>query len=299
MSNEFICVAIDGTNSRGVDYSGGASSEMQICFENKSNVRSFFDKLNIPENCKLFLHGPGIRKDRKDGMDKSETYDAVTGSTCENIANEAMSWIRKALSDKPNAKIILVGHSRGGHIATELAIRLSTMSDLGASNSTALNLLSPFPLNTLNLARATITLASSALTRNDPHQAKQKTATSREVFFLGLYDAVDMTTALGDTTIIPSNVKWVYHAMRSKEVGSRSSWGYTAIKTKKNDPDRHFFQEFGGTHGSMGGAFATSCAKGILGPCDVAVTADQNRLAGKSAHQFVMDGAKKAGLPGF
>ena len=299
MSDEFICVAIDGTNSRGVDYSGGASSELLMCFENKSNVRLFFDKLNIPNTDKLFLHGPGIKKDRKDGMDNSETYDAITGSTCENIANEAMSWLRKALSEKPNAKIILVGHSRGGHIATEVAIRLSNMSEVGATRASALNLLAPFPVNSLSIARTTISLVSSALSPNDPYSSNEKTANSREVHFLGLYDAVDMTTALGDTSVIPSNVTWVYHAMRSKEIGSRASWGYTATKTKKNDPDRHFFQEFGGTHGSMGGAFPTSCAKGILGPCDIAITSDQNRLAGKSAHQFVMDGAKKAGLPGF
>jgi pimeloyl-ACP methyl ester carboxylesterase len=253
MSNEYICVAIDGTNSRGVDYSGGASSDLKLCFENKSNVRSFYEKVNIPANCKLFLHGPGIQTDRKDGMGTSETYDAVTGSTCKKIANEAMSWIRNMLTEKPTAKVILVGHSRGGHIATELAIRLSTMSNAAASNSSATKLWAPVNLMTTSIARARLSLSSPALSRNAPHQANEKKPTSRAVFFLGLYDAVDMTTALGDTTVIPSNVTWVYHAMRSKKVGSRSSWGYTAIKTKQHDPDRHFFQEFDGTHGSMGG----------------------------------------------
>lgn len=296
MSNEFICVAIDGTNSRGVDYSGGASSDLQLCFNNTSHVRSFFEKFDVPSNRKLFLHGPGITVERKDGMSTGEAFDAATGVTCEKIANDAMKWLKTALSIWPDAKVVLVGHSRGGHIATDLAIRLAnttTVQKLDTPN----NLLQSAPIMMMRAAKSTIPI--SPLMVLDYALNRQVNKNAIPVYFLGLYDAVDMTKALGDTSTIPENVEWAYHAMRSEKYGSRSSWG-NAAKPKPKNPKLHFFQEFDGTHGAMGGAFPTECGgSGLYGSCDIQLSAAQNKLAGLAAHKFVMDGAKSAGLPGF
>jgi hypothetical protein len=69
------------------------------------------------------------------------------------------------------------------------------------------------------------------------------------VNFLGLYDAVDMTVVLGDTSVI-RNVNYAYHAMRAPYMDSRSSWGNTGTAIQDG---QYFPVYFATSHGGIGG----------------------------------------------
>jgi hypothetical protein len=98
-------------------------------------------------------------------------------------------------------RIVIVGHSRGGLIATVLAHMLSPVV---------------------------------------------------RVYFVGLYDAVDREPCLDGTTI--DNVKIVFHARRSPDVGSR--WYFSNTATRHNV--EHYEESFFFTsHGGIGGGLVT------------------------------------------
>ncbi len=169
-------------------------------------------------------------------------------------------------------RIVIVGHSRGGLVATLLARMLSPVV---------------------------------------------------KVYFLGLYDAVDRQPNLDGGVV--ENVKYVYHARRSAEVGSRRYFGNTATTYHTEEPPQEKF--FYSSHGGIGGSF-------VPGEYDRGITADVscrpqpstkvmvvegipivmdniNPLTkrfgksidqicvegGRSADAFIRDGARKAGLP--
>ena len=278
---EFLLVAVDGTLSRGFAYSGGDSEERQMCVFHESYTRQFHAKARIASNNKYFDHGPDS---------------AVTGWDSAEIEKNAWRWLAKGLERSPHAKVILVGHSRGGHIVTNLALRLSKVR-LGSFVPV---LRAPGPLS----REETLKVLARPIQR---------------VLFLGLYDAVDMTTSLGDTSTVPENVDWCYHAIRSKKIGSRRDWGNTALNFARKDDKRHLTKEFGGTHGSMGGAIPEACAGNLntyllagqivggffgrklvanaLGSCEIAVTEEENASAGREANEWMLAGARKAGVP--
>ena len=110
--SEFILVAVDGTLSRELAYSGGNDEENLVCVFNESFTKQFYKKAKIQEQCKFFREGPDS---------------AITGWDSTDIEQEAWDWLRKRLSWHPTAKVILIGHSRGGHIVTNLALRLSAV----------------------------------------------------------------------------------------------------------------------------------------------------------------------------
>lgn len=278
----YIVVAIDGTSSREFGYSGGNDEKNKVCVFNESYTRAFHRRVLAPDTQKYFHHGPDSQ---------------ITGSDSTEIEQTAWDWLRRRLEYLPNAKVVLVGHSRGGHIVVNLAIRLSRVR-LGGF---------------VPVIRAAPGPGSESQTFLQPLQPFQP------VHFLGLYDAVDMTYALGDTSVVPSNVVWFYHALRSRKVGSRKAWGNTGTKTARTDPDHYVQREFDATHGSVGGAIPEPCdgsmgteralgfvAGGLLGKaivenasgsCDVSLTAEENAKYGKLAHEFILGGARKAGIP--
>jgi hypothetical protein len=143
-----------------------------------------------------------------------------------------------------------------------------------------------------------------------------------QVYFMGLYDSVDRNQCL-DSTVI-ENVKYVYHAMRSDEMGSRSSFGHSStiagpgvVLTKKS---------FYTSHGGIGGDYVSdpkkatvtgdsSCipqpAQRVYGYEDSQVvdnTPALSKIFGKpinaicedgkrSADAFIRNGAMEKGLP--
>jgi len=67
------------------------------------------------------------------------------------------------------------------------------------------------------------------------------------VFFMGLYDAVDM--ALGTEGDMVTNAEVTYHALRHPALRSRSSWGNTGRDHHARYYERHFMT----SHGGIGG----------------------------------------------
>jgi hypothetical protein len=96
-------------------------------------------------------------------------------------------------------RVVIVGHSRGGLVATVLARMLSPIV---------------------------------------------------KVYFLGLYDAVDRQPCLDGNMV--ENVKYVFHARRNKEVGSR--WYFSNTSTLYRS-DYHEEKYFYSSHGGIGGSF--------------------------------------------
>lgn len=73
-----------------------------------------------------------------------------------------------------------------------------------------------------------------------------------KVYFLGLYDAVDMQPCLDGTVV--ENVHVVYHARRSSDMNSRWYFGNTSLKLQSK-ADIHKEQAFNTSHGGIGGDF--------------------------------------------
>jgi len=116
-------------------------------------------------------------------------------------------------------RIVIVGHSRGGLIATVLAHMLSPLV---------------------------------------------------RVYFMGLYDAVDREPCLDGATI--DNVKIVFHARRSPDVGSRTMFGNTATLHKVEHYEESFFYT---SHGGIGGDFVADPSKvGMFGDDSCAARPD-------------------------
>lgn len=278
----YIVVAIDGTSSREFGYSGGNDDKNQVCVFNESYTREFHRRVTVPDTQKYFNHGPDSQ---------------ITGGDSKEIEQAAWDWLRRRLEYLPNARVVLVGHSRGGHIVINLAIRLSKVRQ-GAF---------------VPQLRAAPGVGGGRTMFLEPLPPMQP------VHFLGLYDAVDMTYALGDTSEVPANVVWFYHALRGTRVGSRKAWGNTGTKTARKDDSHYFQKEFDATHGAVGGAIPEPCAGsmganrvlgflagGLLGKaivenasgsCDVSLTAEENAKYGKLAHEFIIGGARNAGIP--
>lgn len=169
-------------------------------------------------------------------------------------------------------KIVLVGHSRGGLVATMLARMLSPVV---------------------------------------------------RVYFLGLYDSVGREACLDGAVI--ENVKIVFHARRSPDVGSRAMFGNTSTQHKVDHYEERFFYT---SHGGIGGDFVadpkavslfgdSSCTarpdtRIVNGGHGETVTVDNRHPLTKrfgkpieqicaegrdNADAFIRNGAKRYGLP--
>lgn len=121
------------------------------------------------------------------------------------------------------------------------------------------------------------------------------------VYFMGLYDAVDRTMSSDvDAEVVPGNVSTVFHAMRHPGVGSRTSFGNCATRVAAGVEyhSRHFW----GTHGAIGGSpevHGTKQSK-LLGASRtsyVALTPEEEAAAVMQADRFVRNGARGKNLP--
>jgi hypothetical protein len=81
-----------------------------------------------------------------------------------------------------------------------------------------------------------------------------------QVYFMGLYDSVDRNACFDSTTI--ENVKYVYHAMRSDEMGSRGSFGHSSTK-HASDVD-YTSKSFYTSHGGSGGDYNSDPKKASI-----------------------------------
>lgn len=245
----YVLVAVDGTLSA-TEYNTGL---------NRSYVRQFHDR--FAGAGKRFFEGPG---------EGPWNLGGVMGTDVDNIERDAWNYLTGALrrhGDTQATRIVLVGHSRGGHIVKALARRLTRLrvGDLTPAFR------APGSRNT-----------------NPPYQ----------VWFLGLYDAVDMSWNSGDTSSIPENVVYYAHALRSPDLGSRDSWGNTGWANLCSD--RHRTRYFFATHGALGGAPAQSCSADlslISDQCSINLSAADNQIEGRRAHDFILNHARRAGVP--
>lgn len=102
--HESLLVAIDGTDSE------SWRKRSKTTGRTNSHVRNFYeDYVMSAGDSKLYLHGPNAK---------------ITGADCRNIHDKAMSWINERLSKNSSQQVNLVGHSRGGYIAMEVAREL-------------------------------------------------------------------------------------------------------------------------------------------------------------------------------
>ena len=250
----FILVAIDGTASAtgyNTSYTNG-----QGTFVNKSYVRKFHDNATVES--KYFAEGP---------------TSLITGSDTGGIIDAAWSFLTRSLGRTPEAKVVLVGHSRGGHAVAAIAIRLKRhkVGDF-QTRFTAPGWTNP---NSVQL-----------------------------VHFMGLYDAVDRTRVHGgDTSVVPSNVVNFAHAMRSPTLGSRTSFGNTA--TRVNNSNVHLqnysARHFEATHGAIGGSVPHGCSTEtgylINDYCNREISLEDNMGEAEKANQFILGRARSAGVP--
>lgn len=176
-SGKYIICGIDGTASHEWNRNG-----------RESHVSRFVYDANVTGGYKRFLDGPGQSPLGAElGLGTSMIIDSCVHwitkmtkriipdlreiPTTQRFSNLNAS-LRGAFQATVNEKlrIVIVGHSRGGLAAINIANNL------------------PFP-----------------------------------VYFLGLYDAVDMHPTLNCEKIV--NAKFTYHAKRHPFIGSRYSWG--------------------------------------------------------------------------
>jgi hypothetical protein len=228
---------------------------------NRSYTMRLHGRIDIPSADKFYHRGPDAN---------------ATGSEAMQIAEGAWRWLTNGLARDPKAKVILIGHSRGGRLVTELAVRLSRCAP--GSFVTKIGEAQP--------------------EEKEPQWSGGMRLTYQKVHFLGLYDAVDVGLGLGDNTVVPQNVVWLYHARRDPLIGSHSAWGNSATLTEKSDPEHYHDRTFLGTHGALGG----TAPGGFVGPGAwnsgaIDMTAEDNLAAGDAAHEFIVRGAWKAGIP--
>lgn len=238
----YVLIAVDGTLSRTAYNVGG----------NRSHVRRFHD--GFGGSHKHFFEGP----------------DSVLGFDVDEIAERAWRALVQSLAeagDSVATRVVLVGHSRGGHIVAALARRL----------------------HGLRVGSLRPAFRAPGTPSREPTYG---------VHFLGLYDAVDMTDEGGVTDVIPPNVQYYAHALRSPELASRRSWGNTGWT--RICSAHHMTRFFHATHGAIGGAPAEACSDEwaiVSDRCAVPITAESNRREGLRAHEFIVGHARLAGVP--
>jgi hypothetical protein len=209
----------------------------------------------------------GTANDRKRYFDGPDTL----GFNVDDISSAVLEWTLSALRriaptpqqapggyacivPRSDLKICIVGHSRGGLIAIEVARELSRHG---------------YP-----------------------------------VFFMGLYDAVDM--AMFHEGDMVTNAEVTYHALRHPALRSRSSWGNTGRDHHARYYERHFMTSHGGIGGDPvleeDGAFSDySCDTTTLrAKIMAALGTDLGELCqtqSSEADRWIRRGAVSVGLP--
>lgn len=237
-------------------------------FSNRSYCRQFHDDAMVQRGNKKFMEGGN-----------------TAGLWVMDHVSEATSYLAQELGQRPSARICLVGHSRGGMVAILIAKWLQEQS-LG--------------VDFLGLY--------DAVDRAPNTQAAAKYAfiggltSGGALAFLG--GAIGITMSEGmDADVIPSNVRKVRHAIRSKEVGSRWWFGNCGTEWENSDGST-WMQEFRTSHGAIGG----SVPHGLVGQwygffaSDTGwsgqdLTETENTMGGEQADAWIREGAREAGVP--
>lgn len=132
---DWILAAIDGT-----------LSETYQTATNQSSVLRFYNDFRSSDRMKLYREGPGVSGGDvrlpvtpvipaslglRVATELACSVQAVRDVACRGvgeIAESSYRWLRRVIEGNPEAKICIVGHSRGGTIATQLAIRLDQLN---------------------------------------------------------------------------------------------------------------------------------------------------------------------------
>lgn len=306
MNYKYIVVGIDGTGSRSWMAKDGSNSNtfkfirdvhygtMEIdrrWYHGPSNVVTGSDSEPVLQNALDFIYHrlatlfPVLSAKKIKPMDMYDVNSCMQNQELQqqNSMDSFFNYqpVRTPLTVNPamlrnqpltinDVRIVLIGHSRGGLVVTNIARMLSPLV---------------------------------------------------QVYFMGLYDSVDREGCLDAMKV--ENVKYVAHARRNPEVGSRSYFGNTSLKYigVEHAEERFFYT----SHGGIGGSFVTnknevgtfgdsSCLANITyrtedGQTFDAVnnpalvkklgkTMDKICATGSSdADQFIRDQAKKYGIP--
>lgn len=238
MDNKYIIVGVDGTGSTSWMKKDGSNSHT---YKFVQDVR--YGSIGTD---KLFLHGPSNKITGSDSepitqkaidfiynrlgvlfpdimakrIKPLEMYD-VNSCMQQQERNNQSRYVfishparlpqrvsQQMLSHQPlsvnDVRIVLIGHSRGGLVVTNVARMLSPLI---------------------------------------------------RVYFMGLYDSVDREGCLDGMNV--ENVKYVAHARRNPEVGSRWSFGNTSLNYIGVDNANEAEMKFYTSHGGIGGDFVS------------------------------------------
>ncbi len=236
-------------------------------YSNKSFVRRFHDDVQIGDGNKKFLEGGD-----------------ASGLWVLDTVKSAVSFLSSALRRRPNARIALVGHSRGAMVSVLLAAWLrgegKTVDFMGLYDAVD---------RTPNLQAAARGGALGGAA-SGPHGAALGVA-------IGLVSKEGMNASL-----IPGNVRRVRHAVRDRTTGSRWWFGNTAMRWEGHSA-AEFIEYFRATHGAMGGAIPHGCNGQWYGfvvedSCWAGrgLGKDENTREGERANRWVREGARSAGI---
>jgi len=188
-----LLAAVDGTGSwtwRRFDRKSGRWN---------SHVRNFY----------MDYIGPGP-KQYWDGPAK-----ATTGSDSPDIHKDVIKWICGVLKNNPSEPINIIGHSRGGYIAMQIAKELKEKGCACISGGVS----GPVRVN-----------------------------------FMGLYDPVDMVVGYGDGQEVTSNVDYAANALGDPQVNSRPYFNTSDGGAEDASQMKSYDEKtFDATHGGMGG----------------------------------------------
>lgn len=154
----------------------------------------------------------------------------------------------QAMYDTGSTDFVLVGHSRGGHIALKVAqfIEEENLKRRKIYNA----YLQALDQSKRMAMRNPLTGNGSLMSTPPKKQPILPVPIPIRIRALGLFDAVDRDFTTGDTLKIPDIVENTYHAMRSPEVGSRGAFSNTGLVRGKG---LYESQVFNGTHAAIGG----------------------------------------------
>jgi len=254
MSNtEWIFLGIGGTSSW----------EYHTCW-----THEMYKQFSGSRQNSLYLHGPdnsGIGWGRERNlMGAHKPYDVIRGPEAElgrsvnEIVNDATNWLMNRLKEVQRSnktpKVALVGHSRGGFAVIQVARKLqyfdhkANIEFMGLFDAVKRTFVDEVPIFAM----------SAALRLLGQHRIAEKVIASHEQ--------------------LPSNVKLVYHALRSWE--SRTWMGNTGRNLSSPDKTNYYEKKFNTSHGGLGGSAAISRVKqvGIMDD-----TSDYN-IVYKSSH---------------
>ncbi len=223
---KYILVAIDGTDS----------AEWRNATGSNSHTHRFYSDFDTKGGSKAYWDGPGIR-----------SGGTVFGAGSDAILESVVAWV--------NTKITSVLG-----LSTPASNNARTMTSRPSENlsgpSFYMNLNRRFVRRTSREKRLIRDYISNRLriclvghSRGGMIAICAAPRLPLPVYFMGLYDAVDMHPTLDGDRI--HNADIIYHAIRHEIMDSRSSWGNAGISSSSPNYHRRHFRT---SHGGLGGS---------------------------------------------